>query len=527
MSKSTSLVFNILRNLSRSKFAISIIAVLILGIGGFLIFSHKNPNYQFVTVKRASITETISVTGNTTPIQNVSLGFENNGTIAHVYGAVGDAAKAGEMLAELNTNDLSAQLRQARANVDAQMAKLEGLKAGAQPEDIATSQAAFDKAQQDLINMYASISDASTDAETKANDAVRTQLNTFFSNPESQNPRPNFNAISSQVTQPVQLKRVTASFTLNKWQNELTNTNSSTEDLNTLLKNSLSYLSTIRDFLNSVSTALNDGTTNLDLATLTTGKSNVIVALNEVNAATKNLNTIAQNIASQKSTVFQAKAQLALKKAGATQQDINTQKAQVEQAQANVASIQAKLQNSKIIAPISGTITQFDAKIGQLAVPNTLLISIIGSGGFEVDAGISETDIGKILIGNKVTMILDAFSNEKFPGTVFYIAPANTNTQGVVSYQIKISFDKPDSRLKSGLTANLIIETKHKDNVLTLPQYAILQNDQGIFIKMLQNNAVQQIPVTLGIQDQNGNVEIVSGVSEEEQVLSIGLKQNQ
>ena len=190
-------------------------------------------------------------------------------------------------------------------------------------------------------------------------------------------------------------------------------------------------------------------------------------------------------------------------------------------------SILAIAEGEYIVAPISGTITQFDAKIGQLATPNVTLVSIMGSGGYEIAAGVSETDIGKISIGDKVSMTLDAFQNENFTGSVFYIAPAETNKQGVITYQIKISFDKIDPRLKSGLTANIDIQTKHKDNVLILPQYAILQNDQGTFVETLENNKIKQNPVVLGIEDQKGNVEVVSGVTENEQVLNIGLKTTQ
>jgi HlyD family secretion protein len=121
-------------------------------------------------------------------------------------------------------------------------------------------------------------------------------------------------------------------------------------------------------------------------------------------------------------------------------------------------------------------------------------------------------------------MTLDAFPNETFSGSVFYIAPAETNTQGVITYQVKISFDKPDPRLKSGLTANIDIQTKHKDNILILPQYAILQNDSGNFVETLENNVVKQNPVVLGITDQKGSVEIISGAVKGEQVLNIGLK---
>jgi HlyD family secretion protein len=201
--------------------------------------------------------------------------------------------------------------------------------------------------------------------------------------------------------------------------------------------------------------------------------------------------------------------------------------ASVEQAAAGIAVAKANLQGTQIVAPISGTLTQVDAKIGQLASPNVPLVSIISTSGFEVDAGVSETDIGKLAVGNKVSMTLDAFPNETFTGAVFYIAPAQTNTNGVITYQIKISFDTPDPRFKSGLTANIDIATKHHDDVLILPQYAILQNDSGSFVETLLGKTATTTPVTLGIQDQQGRVEVLSGVTLGEQVINIGLKKTQ
>jgi HlyD family secretion protein len=197
----------------------------------------------------------------------------------------------------------------------------------------------------------------------------------------------------------------------------------------------------------------------------------------------------------------------------------------VKQAQASVESALAKLENAQILAPLSGTIIQFDAKIGQLASPGTPLVSIMSGGGYEVDSGVSETDVGKLAVGNRVTMTLDAFPGELFSGSVFFIAPSETNVQGVVSYQVKIAFDTLDPRFKSGLTANISIQTKRKENALILPQYAILQNDEGTFVEIVENNKVTRHPVTLGIQDQKGDVEVVSGVTLGEQVLNIGLKQ--
>ena len=511
------------RNLIRSKVLIGSVSALVLIILIYYLFFHNSKTYQFVTVQRDAITETVSLTGNTTPEQSVSLAFGSSGIISHVYSDLGLHATTSQVLAILNINDLVAQLHQAQANVASAQAKLQGLQNGSRPEDIAASQAALDKAQQDLANMYAGIIDTSTDSYTKANDAVRTQIDPFFSNSETPLPKLTYGVNEYQYETVVESERLDASSALNNWKTQLANTDQTNTNLETLLQKEISYLATIRQLLNDLSVTL-EKTISVNASVLSAYKMNVSTALNEVNVASASLNSISQNIASQKLTILQLQSQLDLKQAGSLPTDISAQQAQVEEAQASVDSAQAKIQNAEIIAPISGTVTQFDAKIGQLASPSTPLISIMSDSGYEVDAGVSETDVGKILVGDSVSMTLDAFPNETFAGAVFYIAPSETNTQGVISYQIKISFDKINPRLKSGLTANINIETRHDDNVLILPQYAILQNDQGNFVETLEKGAIKQYPVTLGIQDQKGNVEILSGVSEGEQVINIGLK---
>jgi HlyD family secretion protein len=510
---------------AKSKWGIGILVVIILG-GGYWYLTHRTTTtYQYIPVTQGPIIETVSVTGNTTPIKSVSLGFQNTGTIAHIYYSLGDQVNAGAVVAQLNTANLSAALAQAQANVAAQQAQLDGLKAGAQPADIAASQAALQVAQQNLANLYASISDSSTSGYAKGSDAVRSQLSTFFSNAESSQPQMTFQTSNSQAAVNATSLRVSASQELNSWQTELADISptSSSDSLTAALKADLAHLAVIQNLLNMASAVL-DGSINLSATQLATDKASVTAGLSEVNAAISSLNTISQNIASQQSTVAQMQAQLTLTQTGATPQAIAAQQAQVEQAQAGVANAEANLQNSEIVAPISGVVTQQDAKVGQQASPGVPLVSIIGNGGFEVDAGVSETDIGKVAIGNPVTMTLDAFPDQTFTGSVFYVAPAETDTNGVITYLTKISFDKTDVTLKSGLTANVDIRTKQDANALILPQYAILQNDSGTFVETLENGVATTTPVTLGIQDQSGNVEVLSGVTLGEKVINIGLK---
>ena len=459
-------------------------------------------------------------------MESVSLGFQNSGTISGVYHDVGEHVAAGTVIAVLNASDLSAQLAQAQANVDAEQAKLAGLQAGAQPEDIAVSQASLAKAQQDLANMYSGIVDTSTTAYSSANDAVRTQLSAFFTNAETPQAQLTYQTADSQAATNAQIARIAATVALNAWQAEISSvsTTSSPATLSKLAADGLADLKPIQTLLGQISTTLNEAA-GLSTAQLAADKASVTIATNEVNAAVTSLNTSTENISSQVLTVAQLQAQLSLKQAGSTSSDLAAQQAAIEEAQASVASAQAKLANSEIVAPLSGVITQQDAKIGQIASPDTPLVSIISDGQFEVDANVPETDIGKLAVGNTVAMTFDAFPGETFNGKVFYIDPAETITQGVVDYKIKVSFDTADARMKSGLTANLDIQTKSDANALILPQYAILVNDQGTFVETLDvSKKVVTTPVKLGIQDENGNVEVLSGVTSGEQVLNIGLK---
>jgi HlyD family secretion protein len=485
-----------------SWWSIAIVTILIVIGGGYWFFARSSgAPYQFITVTRGSITETVSATGNTTPTKSVSLGFQNSGTIARVNYNLGDQVTAGAIIAELNTANLSAALQQAQANLAVAQANLASLQVGTRPEQLAIDQSAVTQDQDALAN-------AITSAYAVSDSAVHTDADQFFINPRNSNAALTFIVPDAALTNTVVQERVALEPVLVAW------------NAGTTATQAMQNLTQVGAFLNDVAAALTETqpSESLPIATLNAYESSIAEARTGVAGALTALT-------SAETALTSAEGTLTLAIAGSTAQDIASQQAQVDEAQAGVASAEANLQNAEIIAPIGGVLTQQDAKVGQQTSPGVSLVSIIGNGGFEVDTGVSDTDVGKLAVGDAATMTLDAFPNETFAGTVFYIAPAETNTDGVISYLVKISFDKPDSRLKSGLTANIDIQAKQDDNVLILPQYAILQNDSGTFVETLLGKTATTSPVTLGIQDQNGSVEILSGVTENEQVINIGLKQ--
>ncbi len=505
----------------------AIAVVVVVGLVYVIYSKSSSGTYQFVDVKSGSITQEVSVTGNATPVSSVDLAFQNSGTISAVNYPVGSRINAGDVIARLDASGLEAQLAQSQADVDTQQANLASLQVGSTQQEIQVSQAAVANAEQSLANDYMSVPNDVIQAYAEGDDAIRGQLAALFniSNGETSNPTLTFQTNNPQDQNTATDGRIQVAVELNNWQTELQsmNADSSTSTLDTFLSEASSHLNVIQSFLIEMATIVNNSRGVSQNAT--TYQTDVTAAINEVNTAITSINTITQAIATQKTVVQQQVVALNKTLAGSTPQAIQAQQAEVEQAQASVKNIQTEISKMVMIAPINGVITAQNAKIGQIASAGATLVSIISDNNLEVDADVPEIDIGKLSVGDPVSMTMDAFPGETFSGKVFYVDPAQTLVQGVVDYLVKVSFDKTDLRIKSGLTVNLNIETQTDTNALILPQFAVIQNDSGAFVEIVKNNAVVQVPVTLGIQDQSGNVEITSGVTKGEQVLNIGLKQ--
>ncbi|MCL4405478.1 efflux RND transporter periplasmic adaptor subunit [Patescibacteria group bacterium] len=516
---------NIITLFRKRPILYSVILVVVVIVIYIVASGNKSSGYQYVTVSEGSITQDVTVTGNTTPVSSVDMAFQNSGTIAAVNYDVGSHVSAGDVVVRLDTSGLEAQLAQAQANVDTQQANLALLEAGATQQDIQVSEAAVAAAEQSLANDYMDIPTTVEQAYSSANDAVRNKLAPMFNGITTSNPSLTFQASNQQIINQVELEVNQVVRGLNSWQEELgsIDTNSSTSTLDKIASDAGSYLDGIQSFLTDMTTAVNDAYGLSSSAA--TYQADVTAAVAEVNTAIADLNTATQAIASQKAVVGQQVAALNLKLAGSTPQAIQAQQAQVEQAEASVKNIEVSIAQASLVAPISGVITVQNGKVSQVASAGETIFSIISGNNLEVDSDVPEIDIGKVNVGDPVTMTLDAFPGEQFTGKVFYIDPAQTVIQGVVDYLVKVSFDKPDPRIKSGLTVNLTIDTKTDNNALILPQYAVLQNDSGSFVEIVSGNKIVQVPVTLGIQDDNGNIEILSGVTAGERVLNIGLKQ--
>jgi multidrug efflux pump subunit AcrA (membrane-fusion protein) len=224
-----------------------------------------------------------------------------------------------------------------------------------------------------------------------------------------------------------------------------------------------------------------------------------------------------------------AKSQLNEIKAGARREDIALTQAQVNQAQAALDSVRKQIDDNLIKSPIKGTVTKVNYEVGEEPVAGKPVISLLGENNFEIEVDISESDIAKVKVGDLAAITLDAFGEQiNFPAKVYFIEPAETVIQEVIYYKVKVEFDRESEEyktnglnIKSGMTANIIITTAKKENILIMPNRGIIEkSDGGKFARILIKNKITEAPVIIGLRGDGGMVEALSGVKEGDEVVT-------
>lgn len=479
------------------------------------------PAYETVTAKKGDILEEVSVTGNVKPSKEVALAFEKSGTVSAVYVDVGDEVRIGETLVVLGSSDLKAQLAQAEANLRVQEIKLEELLKGAREEELKVYEAKAGAATAALNEAKKNSVDKIKDAYTKSDDAVRTKIDQFMENPKSNDPQLKFSIPDTVLETKFEWDRKTIEQVLVSWASSL--------DALTSYSNLTDHTNTAKANLDQGRSLLDEAASVLSAIVLTTyptqstingWKTDVSSARTNIATATTNLLTAEEKLKTAESNLLVAENELALKRSGATQEQILAQKAEIEKAKANVENFQAQLAKTVLYSPINGIITKQKAKIGEVVAPNVAIVSIISESKFGVEANVPEADIAKVSIASSAKITLDAYGDETiFEARVVAIDPAETIIEGITTYKVTIQFTKDDSRIKSGMTANIDIQGKSQENVIVVPQQAVIVKNGDKIVKVLKGADIQEVKVETGLRGSDGNMAILNGLSEGEEVI--------
>ena len=268
-------------------------------------------------------------------------------------------------------------------------------------------------------------------------------------------------------------------------------------------------------------------------ASLKSGRGNLAKAKNMANQRKLELDRMKTLLRQQ--FVSQADLDLAATNFRDAQAQVEIAQAQVDQAVATLASAELDLGYTTIYSPVNGSVVSRNVDVGQTVAASfqtpTLFVIAQNLTQMQVDTNVSESDIGGVAEGKPASFRVDAYPKQFFEGTVTQVRNAPISIQNVVTYDVVITVDNRELKLKPGMTANVTIVTAKKDNPLRVPNGALRFRMPGIPVdrKATQvwvidhEEQVRQAAITTGIADSLFT-EITEGVLKEGDPVILGIE---
>ena len=207
--------------------------------------------------------------------------------------------------------------------------------------------------------------------------------------------------------------------------------------------------------------------------------------------------------------------------------DVTLATASITSSQINLETALQRLEDTKVYSPMDGIVTARSVQTGQIissGISNTsggtpvMIISDLSR--LFILARVDESDIGKVEVGQRVEISVDAYSDRDFEGIVDRIAPVGENVQNVVTFEVRVEITSDNKApLKPEMTADVEIVIFESIDVLMVPSNAVMVNEGKSTIMVAgEGGEPVQSEVETGL-DNGEFVEIISGLSETDTVL--------
>ena len=192
-------------------------------------------------------------------------------------------------------------------------------------------------------------------------------------------------------------------------------------------------------------------------------------------------------------------------------------------AEISMQNLQDTMNNYTITAPISGTIIEKDAKVGDAVKTGDTLCIVYDLSYLEMSINVDELQISSISVGQQVQITADAVPDKTYVGTVTRVSMKGKSDGGTTTYPVTIRIDDTDG-LRPGMNANAEIVVAEANNALVVPNAAVVRGSYVLVTKdspsaanadtaMEAPEGFVYVPVKTGVSDDD-YTQIVSGIQE-------------
>src|SRR5690625_3910170 len=226
---------------------------------------------------------------------------------------------------------------------------------------------------------------------------------------------------------------------------------------------------------------------------------------------------LAKDRATSEEALQSAKAQVETVRA-----QIDAVEAQIEQHNASLKDDEANLGSSKIAAPLSGTVVDLEARLGQPLTANQqapILMRIADLNTMTVWTEVSEADVNRLTVGMPVYFSPLGNAQKRWHSTLRQVLPTPEEVNNVILYTALFDVENDSGELMTDMTAQVFFVLAQADEALTVPASALFEREGKTWVQVLNAKGVpEDRPVKAGINNRV-KVEILEGLEEGEQVL--------
>jgi RND family efflux transporter MFP subunit len=465
------------------------------------------------SVRRTDVVETVEVTGSISALSVVTLSAKVPGKVAYVAVRPGDPVSAGQVVVRLDDSDAVSSVRQAESSLSQAMTAVRTARAGVEVAKAALQQAEARRSQAETaLRIQETQSSTGVEQAKAALASAQARLEMLRKGAREQERLSAQNAVAQAKANmdnaASNLRRIQQLFKEGAVaESQLDQAQTQYEVARAAYNTAVQQASLVQE-----------GPRTEEIRQAEAAVAQAEEALRMAQAAAAQTEVRREDVRTARAGVVQARANLLQ-----AQDQVNRAEDGVRQAKAALAIARENLANMSIASPISGWVSKRMTEPGQVANPGVPLMEIVDLGTVYFEAKVSETEIGKVRVGQPVSVSVDAYSGETFRGTVARIYPSASTSER--SFGVRVTIPNPGQRLRPGMFARGKIEVARHRNLLVVPVESLVERGgETMVFKVVGNTAKAVVVNTKGETDslvklaepcelEEGDKVVVSGQS--------------
>ncbi len=207
------------------------------------------------------------------------------------------------------------------------------------------------------------------------------------------------------------------------------------------------------------------------------------------------------------------------KKGFISQQGLDDQKTNLVRAKAKLAEDEAKLAKTEMRASFPGVAGLRQVSEGQYVAAGTDIVRLEKIDQLKLDFRVPESFIGKLRAGQPLKVLVDAYPDKSFAGSIYAIEPGVDDQTRTIQLRARVA--NPELKLRPGMFGRVRVQLGVREKAVWIPEAAIVPKGQDLTVYRVVDGKVDVVRVQTGVR-KVGEVEIVKGLAEGEVVVTEG-----